>query len=640
MASFTLPPSTWLPPQELPSLAGVKKLCVDVETCDPKLTESGPGVRTGGYVAGLGIGTDDGRRWYFPVRHEGGGNLDEDLIKRWARAELGAFDGQLVGASLIYDLDYLTAPAWGIKFDKVKEFHDVQVAEALLDEWRNDYSLDEISKEYLGVGKDEDLLKRACAAYGFGNTNDAIKANLWRLPSQYVGPYAEGDVDRPLRILEMQLKKLDEDAMADIYSLERRLIPCLLAMRQRGVKVNLNKADEVRAKLVVRRDERLAHLKRLAGPKAEFMAPDSFAQALIDRGLPIERTEKTQQVSVTSKWLERNQGDELCHTIMTGRKDNTVINLFMDGHLSHAINGRIHCEFKQLKGESGGTIARLSSANPNLQNLPARDEEFATIVRGVFEPETDEIWERQDQSQVEYRLLAHFAVGDGADECRALYNSSPKTDYHKFCAEMCGIDPEDKVKRKRVKNINFAKGYGAGAERLAGQMGCSLEEAEEFIARYEAALPFTKITYDKAQTWGKNRGFVTSILGRKQRFPFWEPRNNYGNKKPAYRRERALQEYGSNIVRARCYTALNRKLQSSGADIMKKSMVDCWEAGVCNVLGAPLLTVHDEIDWSVPNTPQGLEAAAVARQLSQDVIKLKVPLIVDVERGPNWGECT
>lgn len=634
--SFTMPPSTWMPPQELPSLAGVKRLCVDVETRDEFLTERGSGVRTGAYVAGLGVGTDDGRRWYLPVRHEGGGNLDEGLVKRWAREEFGSFAGELVGAKLIYDLDFLAHPNWGVDFKNVKAYHDVLILEPLLDEWRFSYNLDSVGQTHLGESKREELLKEAIRAMGYG---DEVKENLWRLPAAYVGPYAEGDVDLPLRILPLQLKKIEEEGLQTVYEVERKLIPCLLAMKQRGVQVNTDRAEEVRGELVTRRDELLGRLKHLAGRQAEFMAPQSMEGALQDRGLDLQYTPKTREISITKEWLERNESDELCAIVLAGRKVNTTITTFMDGHiLGHAVNGRIHCDFNQLKGEMGGTIARLSSSNPNLQNVPARDEEMSTLVRGMFEPDGDDEWERQDQSQVEYKLLAHYAVGDGAEECRRKYREEPATDYHKFCAEMCGIDPEDKIKRKRVKNINFAKGYGAGAERLAGQMKCSLAEAEEFIELYERNLPFTKATYDAAAKWGKNRGFVTSILGRRQRFPLWEPMG-YGNKGKPLRHAEALKEYGPRIQRSKTYTALNRKLQSSGADIMKKTMVDCYESGLIGVLGAPLLTVHDELDWSVPRTAAGREAADEAKHLGEVCVTLKVPLRVDCERGTNWGNC-
>jgi len=207
-----MPEVNWHPPHELPDLPRTGLLCVDVETKDPQLSELGPGVRRpGNYVVGLAIGTEDGRRWYFPVRHEGGGNLDEALVWRWAREELNAFRGTLVGANLSYDLDWLAEN--GVTFPLVECFDDVQVAEPLIDEWRYEYNLDALAKDYLGERKVEGLLQEAAALQGW-KTEKQIKTNLWRLPASYVGAYAEGDVDIPLRIRPFQIKKIEEEALA------------------------------------------------------------------------------------------------------------------------------------------------------------------------------------------------------------------------------------------------------------------------------------------------------------------------------------------------------------------------------------------------------------------------------------------
>ena len=628
--------SKWMAPVDLPNLDGVKRLSIDCETYDPQLLELGPGVRRGAYVVGVALGTDDGRRWYLPTRHEGGGNLDEGLVQRWAKDELNTFKGELVGANLLYDMDFLAEPQWGVDFKQVKAFHDIQIAEPLLDEWRMEYSLEAIAQDYLKEGKNEDLLKQAAAMYGNGNP----KSLIWKMPANYVGPYAEGDADLPLRILPMQLKKLEDENLNGIYTIERKLIPLLLAMRRRGVRVNTAKVDEVRSRLVKERDVALAKVRAIAGPKAELMAPETFAQAFVDRGLQVPLTPKTKKPSIKGPWLAANANDELAAAILEGRKVETIINTFIDGHINtHAINGRIHCQFNQLKGEDGGTIARFSSSNPNLQNLPARDEELGPLVRGLFIPEDGETWERHDESQIEYRLLVHFAIGPKADEARKAYNDDPTTDFHKMCAEFCGIDPEDKIARKKVKGVNFGKTYGAGAAKLAIIIGCSVQEAEEFIALYNEKLPFQPATLSAAMRWAEKQGFVSTVLGRKQRFLLWEPMG-YGHDKPPLREAAAREAYGPRIKRYKTYAALNRKLQGSGADLMKKAMVDIQEAGILSVLGAPLLTVHDELDYSVPNTKAGREAAAEAKRLMEQAVPLKVPVYVEASSGKDWGEAS
>lgn len=657
-----LPDSDWLPPTELPSLRGVKKLCIDTENRDEQLAELGPGCRRADcYIVGLAVGTDDGRRLYLPTRHEGGGNMDADLVYRWAQDELNNYDGDIVGAQLVYDLDWLAQPPFNVTFPKVKHFYDVQIAEPIIDEWKLRYSLDSLSEEYLGEGKEETLLKAAARAMGIGTSQKAIKKNIWKMHSKFVGPYGEGDVDRPLRILPLQIEKLIADGQYHIFELESRLIPMLLAMRRRGVRIDLPRAETVRAKLIKERDTLLAKMRHLSSPKAEFMAVDSFVQALIDRGLQVPRTEPSPsfpngQLSVARAFLERNRGDELVATILAGRKLNTTINTFIEGHiLGHHVNGRIHCTFNQLKGEDEdgkrrGTIARYSSDNPNLQNIPAREDKETTSLTGIniplelralFIPEDGQRWERLDESQVEYRFLANFARGEGAEECRQAYINDPKTDYHELVGQFLGVDAKDATMRKRVKNTNFAKTYGAMVGQLAITFNCTLQEAKDFVELYETKLPFAKTTFDAASRWAMKRGYVETILLRKQRFPLWEPAGNFGKKKkPAFPRERALAVYGPGIVRANAYTALNRKLQASAADLMKKAMADSWDAGCYNEIGPPLLTVHDELDLDVPLTASAEQAMREITHHMETAIILKVPLICDRSHGKNWGEAS
>lgn len=648
-----MPTSGWTPPMSLPTLKGRKRIAVDLETKDPELKTKGPGWRRDARIVGLAVGIDGGDRFYLPVGHQGGGNLDERLVRAWAVDELNSFDGEVVGASLNYDLDGLAN--WGVTFPLARAFHDVQVAEPLLDEWRDEFNLDAISKDYLGgEGKDEALLKECAAAFGIVG-RDNIKINLWRYPASMVGPYAEADVDRPLRIFPLQEAKLREEELWPLYDqVERRLIPILVAMRRRGVRISVEKAHILRKRLVIMRDEQLQRLKRLAGAKAEFMEPESFYKSLEERGITVPRTPKTGAPSINKFLLERHEDDELVKCIQEGRKANTMINTFVDGQiLGHQINGRIHPTFNQMKGDDGGTIARFSGSNPNLQFIPARDAELAPLVRGIFLPEEGEEWQRDDLSQIQFRLLANYAVGQGAEEARQAYRDNPKTDFHKLTANMLGADPEDKIRRKRVKNTNFAKVFGAQVPRLAVTFGCSLEEAEAFMKEYETKLPFVSKTFDRAGGWGQKRGYVVTILNRRQRFPFWGPKNyrRKGPTIPFFRsREEAVQywirdghtykKYPVKMVeRLNTYMALNRKMQGSEGDLVKKWIVDTHEAGITQVLGPMLITVHDENNNSVPRTKAGDEAGKEFARLGEVAIQMKVPVLVDSQRDEDWGRC-
>jgi DNA polymerase I-like protein with 3'-5' exonuclease and polymerase domains len=656
------PPQRWTAPTEPPDLTGVRRLAVDTETRDERLAELGPGTYRDPncYVVGLCLGADDSRRWYLPTRHEGGGNCAWD-VQGWARAALNAYRGTVVGTHLLYDLEKLTMPEWGVTFPLVKRFDDVLTAEPLIDEWKLSYSLDATAQTHLGERKAEGHLRGVAALHGW-RTNADVKRNLWRLHAADAGEYGEGDADLPLRILPKQLALLEAEDQLGVYDLERRLIPVLLAMRQRGVRVDIRKAEVARQQLVAIRDRWVAEVKRLAGAKAELMSADSLGPALEERGLRVPRTPKNQKPSLTRAFFEQHRGDALIDAIARGRRVNTLITTFFDGHIfGHLIPdtsgyGRIHCEFNALKRESDegstqGTIARLSSANPNMQNVPSREGNFdedlelsepiMELVRGCFVPEEGEDWQRDDESQVEYRFLVNAAVGGGGAEARRAYNEDPTTDFHKQTAAMMAVDPEDAVKRKRVKITNFSYVNGAGIGKLAETMGCGEDEARRFMTEYDGRLGFVRETYRAAARVAEQKGFITTAGGRRQRFPFWEPINNRGVARlPPLPREQALQEYGPRVKRAWTYKAINRYISGSAADLMKKAMVDGYEAGVCDIIGPYLLTVHDELDTSVPRTAQADAAVRELVHIMETCLPVRVPFKVDSTRGADWGACS
>lgn len=648
----------WAPPTGPMDLTGVRRLSFDVERYDPRLVELGPGTFRGAFICGFSIGTDDGRRAYYPIRHEGGGNCDWDVVG-WIRRALDAFDGELVGAKLLYDLE-AAAHEWGVRFGRVRGFHDVQIAEAVIDEWRLSYALDRLARDYLNETKVEGRLRDVAELHGWRDATQ-VKGNLWRLRGEDVGEYGEGDADLPLRILERQLVKLEADGQTHVYDLERRLIPVLLAMRLRGVRVApVDQIMETRGRLVRERDRWAREVKRLLGPRAEFNVSETLGQGLVDRGIDVPRTSPKSgrsKWSVTKEVLEKNAGDAAIRATAAARRVDTLINLTIDSLLAHrTADGRVHCEFNPLKGEDDtgkirGAISRFSSSHPNLQQIPTRESvvdgylfegtgfDVTAELRGLYLPEAGEYWESNDESQVEYRLLVHYAVGAGADEARRRYREDPSTDYHKYAATTMRVDPEDSKKRKRVKNLNFAYAYGARDKKLAVTFNCPLDEATAFRVEFERKMPFVRATYEKAAEWAERRGFVETVLGRRCRFVLWEPRGNFGDRKrPAYPLERAREAYpGERLVLANTYKALNRKLQGSGADIIKKAMVDAHEGGITDVLGAFLVTVHDELGTSTPRTRAGAEASAELRRIMETCVPLRVPLLVKTERGPSWG---
>lgn len=593
-----IPMSNWRPIDSLPDLSAAKKISLDTETYDPELTSKGPGVRRDGYIAGLAIGVDSGERFYLPMRHKLGGNLAPEQVMRWAKVNLTRPNQPKVGAHLIYDLDYLESE--GVKVSG--PFIDVQIAEPLLDENKMTYNLDSLGWQYLNEGKtDNALYEWSAQSYGGKATRNDQADNIWRSPVQLVGPYAEGDVDLPLRIWERQERELAKQDLTELFKLESDLIPMMLAMRQRGVRINLPAAEKFY-------DTADAEIKRMTKELGgiNVNAPDDLVRLCKKEGITVPLTEKGNP-SFVKGWLMHNPNFKM-RQVSEVRGFMKLRDTFVKGYIVNShISGRIHCLFNQLRSDDSGTVSgRFSSSNPNLQNIPTRTE-MGKAIRAMFLPEEDEDWERFDWSQIEYRLLTHYAIGRGAEEAREQYRSNPKTDFHQMVCDM--INKIAPIDRGSAKNINFGLVYGMGEELLASILGVSLEIAHDLIMAYHQGVPFVKHTYNKASARAKKRGYIKTILNRRRRFPD----GFYTHK------------------------ALNALLQGGNADIMKKAMVEIWNAGICDVLGAPLLTVHDELDWSKPRTAIAEEAMKEARHIMENCVKLHVPIICARETGADWG---
>jgi DNA polymerase I-like protein with 3'-5' exonuclease and polymerase domains len=265
---------------------------------------------------------------------------------------------------------------------------------------------------------------------------------------------------------------------------------------------------------------------------------------------------------------------------------------------------------------------------PNLQQVPARHPTIGPMIRSLFLPEEGQLWGSADFSSQEPRLLVHYAALlnlPGAHKMVDAYNLDPNMDFHQMVADMAGIG------RKAAKTIGLGLMYGMGKAKLAGSLGLELDEASELINTLHQRVPFLKGTVDavvrRIEHPGTN-GSIRTLLGRKCRFPLWEPMAWGVNK--ALPREQAIMQYGARIKRAGTYKGLNRLIQGSAADQTKAALVAAVKAGIA----VPMLQIHDEIAFSVENKKAAEEAAVLMR----DSVKLLVPSRVDVEVGTSWGD--
>lgn len=622
------PETGWTPPKEFPNLRHAKLLAIDTEAKDPFLKEKGSGVRRGGaHMVGLAVGTQEGDRWYFPIRHEVQAelNMDPDHVIAWAKDNLCVPGQAKVGANLLYDLDMLAHEGVFVS----GPFYDVQLAEPLLNENAFSYSLDTIAETHLSEGKkDEALYAWSERAYG-GKSGRSQASNIYRCPPSLVGPYAEGDVDLPLRIFEKQKVMLGEQGLDSVFDIETRLVPLMLAMRKRGVLIDLPKAQYAYDDFTRRIDEAEQRLGKI-----NVYAASDIKRFCDRSGIEYPRTEKGAP-SFTKEWLTRHSNPSI-RLISEIRRWYKVRDTFIKGYIleSHA-NSRLHCQFNQLRSDDGGTVSgRFSSSNPNLQNIPVRDPELGPLMRSMFIPEDGEQWARNDWSQIEFRFLCHYGRGQGANDAREMYCSDPSTDFHQMAAELTQTD------RKFAKNVNFGLVYGMGEAHMADTLGRPLSDVKPMFDTYHSRLPFIRATYNAANQVATQRGYIKTMLGRRRRFDEWVPSDwKLSRTSAALSREKAVIAYGARIQRAFTHKALNGLLQGSAADAMKIAMVQLWESGLCDdsALGAPLLTVHDELDWSIPPGREALMKDV--KHILETCIKLRVPVIADTGIGKNWAEC-
>jgi DNA polymerase I-like protein with 3'-5' exonuclease and polymerase domains len=266
-------------------------------------------------------------------------------------------------------------------------------------------------------------------------------------------------------------------------------------------------------------------------------------------------------------------------------------------------------------------------AQPNLQQVPARHEIIGPMVRGLFLPEEGQLWASNDFSSQEPRLLVHYASLlslPGSESMVDAYRANPDTDFHQMVADMAGIN------RKQAKTIGLGLMYGMGKNKLAEELDLDITEASDLIGQFHQNVPFLKGTVNavmKRIEHPATGGAIRTLLGRKCRFPLWEPVEWGVNK--ALPREQAVIEYGQRIKRAGTYKGLNRLIQGSAADQTKKAMLELWKNG-----SRIVLQLHDEIVLSVDDK----KAAEEAAEIMVNAVKLEVPSRVDVEVGPSWGE--
>jgi DNA polymerase I-like protein with 3'-5' exonuclease and polymerase domains len=605
------PQTEWLPPESFPDLSDYSEISIDLETKDPELKTMGSGSVTGrSNIVGIAVAVQDWKG-YYPIAHEGGGNMDKNMVLKWFQDVLNT-DAVKIFHNAMYDVCFIRAA--GLKINGI--IVDTMIAGSLVDENRFRYDLGSMGRDYLGIGKNEAVLKETADLWGV----DA-KSEMYKLPAMYVGEYAEQDAELTYKLWQEMKKQMYHEDVEDIFNLETELFPCLVDMRFLGVRVDTQAAYELKQQLLKEEKDCLYKVKKETSIDVQIWAARSIEKVFQKLNLPYDLTVKTNSPSFTKNFLQ-NHPHPLVKLIARAREINKSHTTFIDTILKHQHKGRIHAEINQIRSDSGGTVTgRFSYNNPNLQQIPARNKELGPRIRSLFIPEEGCKWGCFDYSQQEPRLVTHYASLDGlygVDEVLDSYNNG-EADFHQIVSDMANIP------RSQAKTINLGLFYGMGKNKLQAELGVSKEDAEDLFRTYHDKVPFVKMLMESVMRRAQDKGRVRTLLGRRCRFNLWEP-NQFGIHK-ALPHEEALAEHGPGIKRAFTYKALNKLIQGSAADMTKKAMVDLYKEGII-----PHIQVHDELDISVDNNEDKI------KQIMESAVDLEVPNKVDYESGPNWGQ--
>lgn len=661
-----IPDTGWKPPTEFPNLSAATMLSFDCETKDPELLQAGPGwARHKGHIVGYSLAAIDrlGNRgsWYFPMRHEveGHDNMDVRQCLAFAQHWLGQAGLPKVGANLLYDIGWMDEEGVTVR----GPFHDVQFAEAILDNNALSVSLDTLAQKYLGEHKKtewlEDWIMRA-----YKPAKSKWRSEIYRAPPRLVGYYGQGDADQPLRIIQKQWPIIAAERLGEIYDIEHGIIPLLIAMRKAGAYTDIAKAEAFTRELegdIAQLYAKVEHEYgyRLVNTKGDESSDSRQIGKLLDHlGVTYPRT-NAGNPSITKEWLEV-LSHPVADDLLAIREHEKINSTFVKSYiLNKNVNGYLYPLFHPLRGETNGTfLGRFASSDPNLQNIPSRTS-LGKRVRKLFIPDPGHYgWRKHDYSQIHYRILAHYAVDDprgpqgGAEALRQSYINSPDMDYHRKVynevAPLMGWSTTDEeiiaVKRRPIKNVNFSLLYGVGKETMVYKYlkGMSDAEVTNFFDAYYQGAPYVKPTMAAIAAEAEQYGYITTLRGRRIRFNLWEPRGYNKDKTNSYPLpyEEAVRRYGSFIQLAYLYRAVNYKFQGSEPDIMKAGMLACWNSGVFDYTGVPRLTVHDELDFSVrDNSPQMREAFAFIQHTMEVTTQMRVPIKVDATEGATWGDC-
>ncbi len=559
-------------------------------------------------IVGVSMCVEPGKSAYVPLAHDYPGSpdqLDRDAVLGRLKPLLEDADRKKVGHHLKYDAHVLLNH--GIRLSGIE--HDTMLESYVLDSTATRHDMDSVAAKYLGIAttRYEDVAGKGARQLTFN-----------QVPLEQAGPYAAEDADVTLRLHRELWPRLENTGrLAQVYrEIEIPLVPILQSMERIGVLLDVDMLNRQSQELSqeMRRLEEEAH--RAAGGPFNLGSPKQLQEILFERlGLPVQRKTPKGQPSTAEDVLgELAEHHELPRLILAHRELAKLKSTYTD-KLPNQVDprtGRVHTSYHQAVAATG----RLSSSDPNLQNIPIRTPEGRRI-RQAFIPESGHVLVAADYSQIELRIMAHLSGDEGL-----ISAFSKDADIHSAtAAEVFGTVLEEVTpeQRRSAKAINFGLIYGMSAFGLARQLNVDRAAAQEYVDLYFERYPGVKAYMEETRTKAREEGFVETVFGRRLYLPEIRARN-------PQRRQYAER------------SAINAPMQGTAADIIKRAMiaVDAWRA--VQATGTRLIMqVHDELVFEIPENEVDDVIPEVVSHMS-GAARLSVPLKVDVGRGVNWDE--
>ncbi len=611
---FLLPHSTWQTPTGFTDFSSAKEIAVDTETYDPRLKPRGPGFlrrsagATDGHLCGVSL-SDGTRSVYYPLHHAMGKCMDHERLAGHLRDLLGRTDQTIVFANASYDLGWLRA---GLGVEVRGTIHDIQIADTLIDEERQDgYSLNALCKRWLGETKEETLLNAAANALGIPEA----KAEMHKIPACYVGPYAERDADQTWRIWQKLKPELSKQNLGRVYSVEQRLVRTLFEMAWRGIRVDLNYAQELNHRW--KKEEEALYSE--IGFR-DIWDADACATYLRRNGLTVGK-------SVTKGILE-SLAHPAAANIRRVREFNRCRETFLEQNLiTNTTGGRIHPQYVQMHSDEGGTrTGRLSCKNPNAQQFPKRSTTIdAKAIRHCLIPEEGCLWAKFDYWSQEPVIQCHYGLVEGlggAADVAAQFAENKKL--YSFIELATG----GRCNYDQAKAVVLGRSYGMGVAKMASSLNMDKETCEKVLRAFDQVVPYIGVLADRFSAVAKSRGYVRTLLGRRRHFDLWQPaRKSDEYTEPTTLEQAKAQWAGRSLERAFTYKAFNAGVQGSAADQTKTGIVMTHEAVLL-----PQMTVHDEVSASVETEKQALQI----KEILENCIQLRLPARADMDLGTSW----